>query len=221
MTATKPLARRAATGPVKDRAGRRSWATISVALLAAAVMAVVVVGLVLTAGHRTAVVKVLRPVAKGQSIGPGDLGQVSVAGLPGAIPWVEQSRLIGQTATVDLLAGQVVTSGMLTKQPVPGPGRSLVGLSLGPARAPLVGLTAGDVVNVIQVASTVAGTSGAAAQVQVLSQGAEVLEVQGKPAQGGAVLVTLLVKDTEAAAIAAAAATDRVAVVQTGSGPGR
>ncbi|MDF1705814.1 MAG: SAF domain-containing protein [Aeromicrobium sp.] len=168
-------------------------------------------------GDRTDVLAVSADVAKGQVITEGDLQRRSIAGVDGAIPVEAIDTVVGTTAKVDMVAGQIVTDSMVTRDPVPGDGQATVGLSLDAARAPSAGLSAGDLVSVVAVPSGTVdlGASVALDAPQILARGAEVLDVKGSPTEGATVLVTVIVDEDDASTIAAYSAAGLVAVVET------
>jgi hypothetical protein len=180
----------------------------------------------LQVGDKASVLAIGEPVAKGQVVERGDLVSTSVSGVGGAVPVEEMDRVVGKTAGVDLVAGQILTPAMVAADPVPGPGRSVVGLALDPTRVPSAGLAPGDQVDVIAVPSGEDGqTDSAAAEAPgVLAEAAQVYAVGGEATGGGQLLLTVVVDAREAAEIAAASTQNRVAVVETapdaGSGGG-
>ena len=126
--------RRAATGPQRPR--NRSWGLVTLAALLVLGLGLAVAAWGIQVGEKTSVLAVGQPVAKGQVIARGDLVSTSVAGVSGAIGVDRVDVVVGKTAAVDLVAGQVLTPEMATDDPVPGPGRSVVGLALDPTRVP-------------------------------------------------------------------------------------
>jgi hypothetical protein len=171
----------------------------------------------LHAGQKREVLAVGQPIAKGQQIDREDLVSTSVAGVDGAIPVGQVGTVVGQTAAVDLVRGEILTSSMFTSSPVPAAGESVIGLALDPTRVPGAGLDAGDVVDVIAVPggdSTKEDPASLDAP-EVLAKAAQVYDVGGESATGGQVLVTLVVDATDAARIAAYSTQNRVAVVET------
>jgi hypothetical protein len=134
----------------------------------------------LHAGEKTQVLAVGSPVAKGQMISRAQLVSISVAGVAQALPVTAIDEVVGKTATVDLVTGQVLTAAMVTDMPVPAAGQAVVGLSLDPTRVPGAGLAAGDSVTVIAVPDGEAdnGTSTASLDApEVLAEGAQVYDV--------------------------------------------
>ena len=187
-----------------------------------AAMLVVGTGLAVAAwglrvGDKESVLAVGHPIAKGQLIDRADLVSTSVAGIDAAIPVAEINSVVGKTASVDLVQGQVLTSAMFTSTPVPAAGASVIGLALDPTRVPGAGLDPGDAVDVIAV------PGGDDAQVdpaaldtpEVLAAAAQVYDVGGTATAGGQVLVTLVVDAKDAARIAAYSTQNRIAVVET------
>ena len=216
--------RRAATGTQSGGRRHRSWGLVTLAALLVVGTALAVAAWGLHAGQRESVLTIGQPVAKGHTIVREDLVSTAVSGVPGAIPVDQVSSVVGKTAVVDLVDGQILTAGMLTSSPVPAEGQATVGLALDPARVPGAGLDAGDVVDVIAVPVSDSAQSdpGALNTPEVLVRGAQVFAVQGAATGGGQVLVTLVVPSTSSARVAAYAAQNRVAVVETAAaGAGR
>ena len=83
-----------------------------------------------------AVLAMAEPVAAGAVITAEDLAIVEVSGVDGAIPSADSSSVVGSTAAVGLVDGQILTRDMVTSDPLPGPGERVVGLQLDATRAP-------------------------------------------------------------------------------------
>lgn len=207
--------RRPATGGQAPRT--RSWGLVVLAALLVIGTGLAVAAWGLRVGDKESVLAVGHPIAKGQMINRGDLVSTSVAGIDAAIPVAELPSVVGKTASVDLVQGQVLTSDMFTSSPLPATGESVIGLALDPTRVPGAGLDPGDVVDVVAV------PGGDDAQVdpaaldtpEVLAAAAEVYDVGGTATAGGQVLLTLVVDAKDAARIAAYSTQNRVAVVET------
>lgn len=172
--------------------------------------------LVTRAGDRVSVLAVGDPVAKGQTIDRGDLVSQAVSGVPGALGVADVEVVVGKTATVDLLAGQVLTGDMVTSAATPAEGQASVGLALDPTRVPSAGLAPGDVVDVIAVPGGEAAnaTGRSLNKPTVLARGASVFAVQEAATGAGQVLLTLVVERSEATPVAAYSTSGRVAVVE-------
>lgn len=204
--------------PQRERPSRGRM-LIALLLVIGAALAVALV--VMKAGGKVEVVAVSQDVAKGEVIERADLSAASVAGVAGAIAVEDVAQVVGKTAAVDLVAGQVILEQQLTSEAVPGDGDSLVGLSLEPARIP-AGLQPGDLVNVIAVPaadSTSTGKAGSSENTEleaprVLAEAATVYSARGEGTAGGAQLLTVVVKESDAARLAAYSTSNRVAVVE-------
>jgi hypothetical protein len=161
-------------------------------------------------------------VARGHILSEGDLVARNVAGIGGVYTVDEAGSVIGSTAVVDLVPGQVLTGAMLTTAPVPAAGDAVVGLDLDPSGVPAAGLNAGDLVSVIAVpGGENAATDDAALDApRVLAERARVYEVAGSATEGGGVSVTVVVAESAAARVAAYSTAGRVAVVETAPGSG-
>ena len=212
--------RRAATGPQKPR--NRSWGLVTLAALLVVGLGLGVAAWGLQVGDKTSVLAIGQPVAKGQIVERGDLVSKSVAGVGESIPVEDLDTVVGKTAAVDLVAGQILTPAMVAAEPVPKEGQSVVGLALDPTRVPSAGLTPGDQVDVIAVPAG-EGAQGNAAETEapeLLAEAAEVYAVGGESAAGGQVLLTVVVYAEDAAKIAAYSTQNRVAVVETAPAAG-
>lgn len=209
--------RTGAGGPQKPRT--RSWGLMVLAALLVLGSGLAVAAWGLHAGQKTSVLVLTTPVAKGQVIERDDLASRAVAGVTDAIGVEDAETVVGQTAAVDLVVGQILTSAVVTSDPLPGPGESMIGLALDPTRVPGAGLEAGDQVDVIAVP---AGGNQSGDQDDtsldapvLLTTEAQVFSVGGEAAAGGLVLVTLLVDESDASKVAAYSTQNRVAVVET------
>ncbi len=172
--------------------------------------------LVTRAGDRVSVLAIRDPIAKGQTIESADLVSQAVSGVPGALAVADVEVVVGKTATVDLLAGQVLSGAMVTSAATPAEGQASVGLALDPTRVPSAGLAPGDVVDVIAVpgGESADATGRSLNRPTVLARVALVFAVQGAATGAGQVLLTLVVQESEATPVAAYSTSGRVAVVE-------
>jgi hypothetical protein len=214
---------------VQARPRNRSWGLVVLAALLVVGTGLAVLAWGLSAGERAQVLAISSTgsgVAKGQVIGRGDLVSVSVAGIDDAIAVDEIDAVVGKTAAVDLVPGQVIIRSLVTDAPVPGDGEAVVGLALEPNRVPGEGLRPGDEVDVIAIPSSQGAAGGADAdgvldEPLVLTSGALVYAVAGDTVAGGQVLVTVVVDAGDARRVAAYSTQNRVALIEvapTGSG---
>lgn len=159
-----------------------------------------------------AVLVVAEPVAAGAVITSDDLDVVEVSGVKGAIPSADSSSVVGTTAAVGLVEGQILTPEMVTTDPVPGPGERVVGLQLDATRTP-AGLAAGDVVAVIAVPPDGnPSTPGELDAPTVLVPDATVASATA--IEGAGTRLTLVVPERVAERLAGYVAAGRVALVQ-------
>jgi hypothetical protein len=191
---------------------------------AAAVLFVLVT--VLLAGwlwqHRSDRVEVLavrEAVPAGSVVDRGDLTTLQVAGVSGAFGVGDVDSVVGKTATVGLVAGEVLTPDMVTATAVPGPGQRVVGVEVDATRTPS-GLSPGDVVSVVAVPpSGDAGTRGELEAPRTLAASATVRSVT--VVEGSGTRLTLVVPQALAGRLAAFGAAGRVAVIQAPAGGDR
>lgn len=154
------------------------------------------------------VVVAAAPLAKGQVIGPADLTTAAVAVDPsvGVVPGDQLAELVGQRAAVDLPTGALLAPGSVTSDPVPGPGRSLIGIQVSSAQAPLTELAPGTPIRLIHVTESTDSRGRADTPVsgQVVASGT---------AADGSRVVDVTVPTAAAATVSAWAAGGDVAVV--------
>lgn len=203
--------------PASSRRGhlptvKRSWGTVT-----AGVLMIVIGGLIgglafIQAGQTESVLAVRDSVAEGQTIDRSNLVSKQVAGLDHAVPVDQADKLAGQTASIDLPAGHVVTSDAASSAPIPGGGQAVVGIAVTAAQMPGAELEIGDTVRVVEVP---AGEDSAAVDddAATVTEQARVLDVT-PPAEGtDKTVVTVVAADGAADQLAAGSAAERLAVV--------
>jgi hypothetical protein len=163
---------------------------------------------------RQSVLAMARSVPAGQVVTEADLAEVRMASDGGlrAIAAADRHTVVGQTAALDLIEGTLVTRDHLGAGSGPGPGKAVIGVALEPGQVPSSELAPGDRVQVLDTGT--APVAGQRSQPRVLA-GARVSEVEwvDTGASSGEAVVSLVVEEVEAPAIAAAAADDRVILV--------
>ena len=161
---------------------------------------------------RIEVLALSREVPAGSEIVAGDLTLVEVAGVEGAIEAASADEVIGRTAMVGLVPGQVLNGAMLTAAPVPAPGERVVGVQVDGTRAP-GGLVSGDRVTVVGVPPAGDASSPAElAEPTVLADVATVRSVE--VIEGAGTRLALRVPSEVADEVASFGAAGRVALVQ-------
>ena len=161
---------------------------------------------------RQEILVVASPVPAGAILTAGDLRIALVAGVDAAIGVQETESVVGATAAVALVDGQILTRDMVTADPLPGPGERVIGLQLDATRAPS-GLRAGDAVMVLAVPP--AGDPSSPEDLDdpvVLADEATVASAIA--IEGAGSRLTLVVADEVAERVAAYVAAGRVALVQ-------
>jgi hypothetical protein len=206
--------------PRKPRVPRRRRPLL---IIAAALLVAVAVGVnvsVLTrADNRVEVLALSRDVAWGQPVTAADLHSVPTApeALAYAIPADQTPQIVGRIASVNLLAGSVLSPRQLTAQAVPGPGQRILAVHLAAGRYPARGLHPGDGIQVLPViggSGSTASQSGVQAASPQIGPGfaARVVDTS-VPDAGGAVTVDVLVDASILAQAATTAAGDVVVVL--------
>jgi hypothetical protein len=165
---------------------------------------------------RVEVLAAVDAVPPGDVIQRDDLRVLEVAGIADSISASEVGEVVGKTATVGLVPGQILNQDMLTTESIPAEGERVVGLELDATRAP-EGLVAGDVVTVVAVPpSGEAGTSSSLQAPAVLAETARVESIVR--VEGAGTRLALVVPEARANRMAAYGAAGRVAVVQAPTG---
>lgn len=192
--------------PVPPRERKPALAALAVLLILGGALATTL--LVMRSGDRVSAVRVTQQVGTGQLIPEGAVQEVQIAdtGID-YVPWRYHDRVVTTYAAVTLLPGTLLTERMVsTASEELGPGKAIVGLALKAGQAP-VGLTKGDVVQVIYVPAAGRGT----AQQRVLAPSARVQSVGATGRTGGG-LVSVVVDSTISPTVAAYASSGEIAL---------
>lgn len=225
-TTTKPATAKAASGVGRRR--QLPWVALGVLLVLGCTLVFAVASVRLGGG--TEVLALTRPVAAGQVLSPGDLGAVRVStgsGL-GLVAATGEAAVVGRPAAVPLVAGSLLVGSDLGAPPASSAGFDVVAVALKAGQFPPA-LAAGDRVQVVAVGSgslgsapsgsggavTPALTSGSGGPVLATVVGLQIPAVSS----GGDTVISLQVADTNADAVAVAAAGE-ISLVQLSPGPG-
>lgn len=217
-SATRPQ-RPAPPGPLKPTRARRRPALIALGLALVALSVLAAVYLVSTLGNTYEVLAVRTDVSRGAEITTGDVGVVELPAGPTLlepIPADELDQYVGAVATTDLKAGQLLTRASVADQLEPPAGQSVVGIALSPSQMPLQPLRPGDSVRIVE---TPAAGGEPPAQAPAAIEATVVSPAQDSPV-GDQKVVDVRVTSGNAAALAARAATGRVALVLDSTGQG-
>lgn len=179
-------------------------------------LALVVLGAVLSVwaysslGNAQEVVAVRTDVERGAVISAEALQVVRVGVDPAlrVVPADELAGLVGQRASTDLKAGQLVVPESVTTEVLPRVGFSVVGLSLGDGQVPVGVLVVGDRVRVVSTP----GQQGEVADAELRVFEGTVVSVAAADVSGKVALV-VEVPQAHAAELAARSATGKLAVV--------
>jgi len=211
----------------------RKPALAALAVLLVALGAVAAGYLVINAGHRVGAVEITQQVGQGQRIPASAIKEVEIASNSGInyVAWQYANRVAGVYAAVQIPAGTLLTSAMMTATNNLAAGKVQVGLSLKPGQAP-ANLLIGQTVEAFGVgtgsgcAATSAGTggggtgggNGAGPGVPITT--GVIASVSGSTASNGSTAaITLAVPDADAGVLACYASAGDVAIALTpGSG---
>lgn len=150
-------------------------------------------------------------VQRGEVLTQGDIITVEVGVDPALhpLPKSQMASVIGQRASSDIAAGTLLTPGQLTEAVLPGSGMSLVGVALTGGGLPGEPLVSGDRVRVVSTPGQDGQVDSGAPPTEVA---ASVVSVAGLE-DSGQTVVTVQVPQSQAAELAARAATGNVALV--------
>jgi hypothetical protein len=207
--------------PIAPR--RRRPALVALGVLVVLGCAGISGALVLGSSDTTPVLTVTRAVPAGHVMVGGDLAPAEISGTGlTAIAAASTADVLGMTAAVGMVPGTLLSPGMLTDRPVPGPGQAVVGLALTAGLLPVPELVPGARVMVVRVpaagSSAPAAESGTEPSGGVLVPEAGVLSVAADQT-GGGWLVSLVVDADAATDVARAGATGTASLVVIAAGP--
>lgn len=211
---TVPAAARPAAVGQAPKSRRRLWgAALGIALVLAGCLGTWYI--TSQTSQTVTVLSTSADVQRGEEITQADLTTISIAGgqTTDTVPANKAATIVGQVAAVDLPAGSVITSAnVVDTLPVPE-GKTIVGVSVTTAQLPAYGLTSGDQVRIVD--TPVAQGEPPADDPQTFK--ATVFTSKFDETTN-AWVVDLVVPASEAPAIAARAATQRVAIILDGLG---
>lgn len=201
---------------------RRRPALVVLAVLLIVAGALGTASAVNRAGHRVAVLVLARDVPEGAAITAADLStvDVSASGLSD-IPATAASTVVGERASVPMVAGTLLTRQALQAGPALGPGEEVVGLALRAGQLPAEGLLVGDHVSVVltsapgQAAPAGPGASAGAPGSVLVADAVVYATAAPGPASGSsaAEIVSLAVPSALAGTLASFAVAGQVALV--------
>ena len=206
--------------------GRRSVPMLIVGVLVVGGCALASVQLVAHAGQRVPVLAAARDIPIGHVITAADLREVRVAADPGIrlLTAADRSRIVGRPAGAPVSSGELLPASIAGAPREPGPGKSVVGLSLKPDQFPPA-LAAGTPVRIFARAATGGSSRHVTVTGHELAHPAVgdavtgvVLSVRsaGASDDAGAVVAAIRVASTDAETVADAAADGSVSVVRDG-----
>lgn len=198
--------------PAKPTRARRRPAVIALGLALVALCILASVYLTTTLGRTHKVLAVTSEVARGDRISSSNVTTVDLPMGPTALKPVDASlfdEVVDQVATVDLPAGSLLTEKSYATALEPGEGRSIVGIALNPNQMPAgTTLTSGDQVRIIETP-----VSGGDAPIEEPFAIPATIVTLTDATVGEQKVVDVEVARGQAAALAARAATGRVALV--------
>ena len=191
---------------------RRRWGLFAAMVALVCAGALGVAWLVQASTTAVPVVAARSTIERGTLISAGDLMVVRIATDPSlrTVPGSQLSGLVGKRAALDVAAGSLLTSESVSAANTPGAGFSLVGVGVADSMMPGTSLLAGDRVRVVATADGQAAATGGPTSI-----GAQVVGTRtGTNASGQSqTIITVSVPASDAAALAAIAASGKVAVV--------
>ncbi len=163
------------------------------------------------AGQRVPVLVLARTVPVGAAVADADLAVTDLSAGPGivAVEAGRRSEVVGQVARTELVAGSLLSPDQLAPAGPPEAGQVLVVIALPPSRMPATGLAPGTPILVVSTPPTDADATAASAPASIA---ATVVRV-GTPDLNGLTPVDVALPAGDGPALAARAATGRIAVV--------
>lgn len=194
--------------PIKAR--RRPYlVALGVALVALGALAMVYITSSL--GQTRTVLALAGPVPRGHVIRATDLVVVDLPTAPTVLQSVSSAELdavAGQVATVELLAGSLLTPGSYAEALEPAEGTSIVGVALAPSQMPAMALHAGDRVRIVLTPAEGGSIGEETTEVHVT-----VISMETALVSGQTILNVEVATVEESALLATMAATGRVALI--------
>jgi hypothetical protein len=216
-SATRPQ-RPAPPGPLKPTRARRRPALIALGLALVALSVLASVYLATSLNRTYQVLAVTQEVPRGTVIEASDLASVDLPTGPTLLKPVlaeQLDQIVGKIAATDLGPGQLLTKDSAVDALGPPTGQSIVGVALAPSQMPTTDLRPGDKVRVVETPAT----GGEPPTEAPFAIAATVIDVEPSPL-GDQMVVDVQVTSNNAAALAARAATGRVAIVIDAVGAG-
>lgn len=189
---------------------RRRPTLIALGIALIALSAAAAAWLTTTVGNTQSVLAVRTTLDRGSVITAADLLTANINADPALSPIgvADRDQVIGKRTAVDLAAGSLLTPAALTDSSVPAEGTSLVGISLTPAQLPAQPLRPGDTVRLVDTPRAQDDPPSGIPE----STTATVVQAHAG-GDNGTVIVDVTVSQREAVALAARAATGRLALI--------
>ncbi|MBM7798881.1 hypothetical protein JOE57_001802 [Microlunatus panaciterrae] len=164
------------------------------------------------------VVVVARTVHRGAVIRAGDLTTATVGNTPGVrtVSADQLSVLVGQHATVDLMAGSLLSAGAVGSVTVPAANHSVIGIRLVSGRAPVGHLPSSGPVRLVALPPGGADPSFRDSYTNMIIK-AKVIDTTDGP-DGLSIVLNVELPEGQASAAALLAAQERLVVVRDSEG---
>ena len=206
-------ARSPVTPPPPRMPGRRNPKWIALGIVALCLGGLLSYMIYARVASETAVVAAAQTVYRGETIEQADLTTITLraGSLPQTLPATRLTDLVGKRAAYDLVEGSVIPATAVVDQAVPAEGRAIVGLKLGPGRAPSNLLLPSSPVRLVAMpaAADSSTTDELAGNIFI----GRMID-QSPGADGTSILVNVDVEAGAAPTIATLAAQDRIAIVR-------
>ena len=169
-------------------------------------------------GGKVSVIKMAKGVPAGHQIEASDLttAQIATDDIP-AFAGNHMNEVIGKTAAVGLVPGEILNRAMVTSRPATPSGYVVAGVSLKPGQLPAGGVSAGDQVMVIVLASQSAGGSSGTGSGAIVLENSVQVSASAESSDGTSTVVSLLIPKSDAAQLAQANNAGLVALTQVPS----
>lgn len=221
MTQTRngyQLPKVAAPSSIKGRKAGRGFFAFAVAFVA--LMALVVAGLVVFARSGQLYLAVAKPIGYGVAIQPSDLVQVRLNSIVdlAPIPASDKASVIGKYPAMPLAAGTLLAKAQIADKAIED-GKQVVSIALKAEQTPANPLTVGAPVLLVRTPDSMASAAGT--PTTPLSPVAGTVRGVRSLEYGAGNVVDVMVRAEDGPAIAIAAASGHVTIVQTTGQAGR
>ena len=156
-----------------------------------------------------------RSVPAGRLLTAADMRTVRVAAdsSVATVSAAEESSVVGQRTTVDLVANSLLTNAALGGAAVPGKGQALLGVALKPGQLPARSLSRGDQAELIPTPTATSTSSSSGSAASAVTPVPVTVDAKGAVGSDGTTVVDLVLSADAVPTVAAQAAAGQLVLV--------